>query len=187
MIRFNELRITSDNKLVIDAEVKGDTYYDNVYIDRVIIDNQSTFLMSGPSSTPIYEYSFADDVNEKSVNMILDNSNMLADMRGDLLFIYIITKGTPSPDTPCGMDNTITMGIAYYEQTILSNYLNYMKEIGRDCAVPRGFIDYFLKVEAFKLSIETGNYTQAIAYWNKFFKGQVVTITNFNCGCNGTS
>lgn len=187
MIRFNELKISSDGKLFIDAEVKGDAYYDNVYIDKVIIDNQNTFLISGPSSTPIYEYSFADTSKEKSVNLVLDNSNMRVDMKGDLLFVYIITKGAPSMDTPCGMDNTITLCIAYYEQTILSTYLSYIKEISRPCQVPKGFIDYYMKVKAFELAIEVGNYTEAIQLWNKFFKNQATQVNNFKCGCNGIS
>lgn len=187
MIRFNELKISSHGKLFLDAEVKGDTYYDNVYIDKVIIDNQDSFLMSGPSSTPIYEYSFADASKEKAVSLVLDNSNMLADMKGDILFVYIITKGTPSMDTPCGMDNTITLGITYNEQTILNNYLTYIKEVGRNCHVPKGFIDYFLKVKAFELAIEVGNYTEAISLWRRFFKGQATEVINFKCGCNGIS
>ena len=142
MIRFNELKISSDGKLFIDAEVKGDVYYDNVYIDKVIIDNQNTFLISGPSSTPIYEYSFADASKEKTVNLVLDNSNMMADMRGDLLFVYIVTKGAPSMDTPCGMDNTITMCIAYYEQTILGTYLNYIKEVNQTSSLTIYFTFY---------------------------------------------
>lgn len=187
MIRFNELKISSNGKLFIDAEVKGDAYYDNVYIDKVIIDNQDSFLISGPSSTPIYEYSFADNSKEKAVNLVLDNSNMVADMKGDMMFVYIITKGAPSIDTPCGMDNTITLGIAYSEQTILNSYLTYIKEIGRHCQVPKGFIDYFLKVKAFELAIEVGNYTEAISLWRRFFKDQAAGITNFKCGCNGIS
>ena len=57
MIQFNELRITPDGKkLVIDASVKDLNYYNNVYIDAVIIDTQNTYVSSGPSSKPIFYY-----------------------------------------------------------------------------------------------------------------------------------
>ncbi len=186
MIRFNNLSINASGQLLIDAQVKGDSYFDNVYIDKVIIDTQKTFLTGGPSETPVYTYTFDEEVNAKEVNLVLDSSDMLVNIKHDLLFIYIVTKGAPSMDTPCGMDNYITLGIAYYQQTILGTFLNYMKEIENNCAVPKHFIDYYLRIKAFELSIDTGNYTQAIIYWNKFFINNTTISSNSNCGCNGT-
>ena len=49
MINFKELRISEcDNSLIIDVEVKDDSYYENIYIDQIIIDTQDTYLGSGP-------------------------------------------------------------------------------------------------------------------------------------------
>ena len=60
MIQFNELRITPDGKkLVIDASVKDLNYYNNVYIDAVIVDTQNTYVSSGPSSKPVFYYEVA--------------------------------------------------------------------------------------------------------------------------------
>ena len=66
MIQFNTLKITQDGKnLIINASVKNLSYYTNVLIGSIIIDNQDTYSVSGPSSNPIYEHSFADnDVNK---------------------------------------------------------------------------------------------------------------------------
>lgn len=49
MIQFNKLSIDSNN-LYIDVQVKEDSYYKNVYLDRLYIDNQDSFIQSGPSS-----------------------------------------------------------------------------------------------------------------------------------------
>ena len=54
MIKFNELRISADGKLHLEAQVRDESYFDNVYIDKIIIDNQDTFTISGQSSTPIF-------------------------------------------------------------------------------------------------------------------------------------
>ena len=185
MIKFNELRISADWKLHLDAQVRDESYFDNVYIDKIIIDNQDTFTISGPSSTPIFSYTFSKGT--KTVSFALDSSDLMFHT-SDVLFVYITTTGTPSPDTPCGMDNAVTMAIAYYEGTIYHSYLGYIKEIGNNCVVPRGFIDYYFKVQAFKLALEIGNYTEAIRIWNKFFKSQSTVITSSGkCSCNGTS
>ena len=58
MVHFNELTITPDGKyLIIDVSVLSETYYKDIYIDSVVIDNQNTYLSSGPSSEPVYSYS----------------------------------------------------------------------------------------------------------------------------------
>ena len=39
MMQFNELRITPDKKhLIIDVQVQEMRYYENVYLDTIIID-----------------------------------------------------------------------------------------------------------------------------------------------------
>ena len=58
MIHFNELRVTPDRKsLIIDVVVRNEKYFDNVYLDKIVIDNQDTYVDTGmPSSSPIYEH-----------------------------------------------------------------------------------------------------------------------------------
>ena len=41
MIVFNNIRISQDDKYItIDAEIENNKYYENMYIDSVIIDTQ---------------------------------------------------------------------------------------------------------------------------------------------------
>ena len=57
MIVFNNIRISQDDKYItIDAEIENNKYYENMYIDSVIIDNQDTFSPNGPSNNPVYTY-----------------------------------------------------------------------------------------------------------------------------------
>lgn len=63
MVRFNQLNITPDGlKVIIDVSVKEDSYYQDVYLQSIVIDTQDTYSTSGPSSTPVYkkELSYED-------------------------------------------------------------------------------------------------------------------------------
>lgn len=57
MIVFEELRVTNDGEnLIINARVRKEPYYDNVYIDKVIVDTEETYIEGGPSSNAVYQY-----------------------------------------------------------------------------------------------------------------------------------
>ena len=52
MIRFATLKVSGEcRQLVIDASIEAYSFYDDVYIDSVVIDTQDTFMTSGPSSS----------------------------------------------------------------------------------------------------------------------------------------
>ena len=51
MIHYNNLYITEDSKyLVIDVAIDEDSTYDDVYLDRIAIDTQDTYITNGPSN-----------------------------------------------------------------------------------------------------------------------------------------
>ena len=124
MIQFNTLKITQDGKnLIINASVKNLSYYTNVLIGSIAIDNQDTYSASGPSSNPIYRHSFAgkdlvtneDIAGLKNISITVSAKELLdnnGDLNDDILYVYLIAVGTPSADTPCGMDNVNTLGVA---------------------------------------------------------------------------
>ena len=213
MVDFNELRVSPDRKnLIIDVSIKDLSYYENVYIDSIIIDTQDTYIPSGPSNSPIFTYEVVSNVTpvyslpdcgcnqvqdyidkencfetsnneEKRVRLELDNTALDNHLKGNLFFVYVITKGTPSSDTPCNMDNTINLGVTADTYPIYTNMLNSLKELG-SCGTPKLFTDAFLRFKAFELSIKTGQYSQVINYWNKYFKSLDIP-NNTNCSCNG--
>ena len=74
MIKFTELRDQKE-RLIIVAEVREIAdYYDNVYIDEILIDTQDTFVTSGPSANVIYS-SGTIPGNQKKVTLSLSVNN----------------------------------------------------------------------------------------------------------------
>ncbi|MBQ7430742.1 MAG: hypothetical protein IJV29_18850 [Butyrivibrio sp.] len=193
MIHFNQLTISPDGQhLTIDVSVLSEAYYKNVYIDSIIIDNQDTYVGSGPSSKPVYSYSVPDRTSkltkktysQKHIRLDLTSADLNLD---GLLFVYVRTKGTPSADTPCGMDNITTMGTVSNMYPFYQQAMNYIKELANNCSVPQNFTDYILRLKALELSVRTGNYPDAINYYNRFFSGKAKSsIRKGGCNCGNT-
>ena len=196
MIQFNTLKITQDGKnLIINASVKNLSYYTNVLIGSIIIDNQDTYSANGPSNNPIYKHSFAGNdlvTNEnilgyKNISITISAKELLdnnGDLNDDILYVYLIAVGTPSADTPCGMDNVNTLGVALNLRPIYNNGMSYIKQVESTCEIPKDFINFILRYKALDLALKTENYIQANKYWNKFFKNNnVVSLNTNSCGC----
>ena len=190
MVHFNELRITSDGQhLIIDVSVLSESYYKNVYIDSIVIDNQDTYVGSGPSSNPVYSYYVPNGVSQltkktysqKHVRLVLTPNDL--PLNG-LLFVYVRAKGTPAADTPCGLDNITTLGTVTNMYPFYQQAMNYIGELASNCSIPQNFTDYIIKLKGLELAIRTGNYPDAIKYFNKFFKNKSdVVIRKGGCGC----
>lgn len=131
----------------------------------------------------IYENSNFINIDTKRFKAVIDLDRF--DLKGNnLLFIRIKTKGTPSPDTPCGEDNVYTLGVVTNLYPMYQQAFNYIKELSNTCSVPQNFINFILQYKAFQLAVKTGHYTEAIKYWRRFF-GKIKNVETPNCGCNG--
>lgn len=188
MVHFNELCI-KDGHLIIDVSVLDGLYYDSVYLDSIVIDNQDTYTGGTPSSTPVYQYTVPDiesrftgqSVSQKHVRLALDSSDVdIADM----LFVYVRTKGAPSPDTPCGLDKDTTLGVVVDMLPYYTQGMQYLSELGDRCAVPSGFMDFILETKALELCMRTGNYIKAIGYFKNFKTGAAAPAGGCGCGNN---
>lgn len=191
MVEFKELRVTPDgSKLIVEVAVIDLPYYENVFIDAIVIDNQDTYVPDGPSENPLYFKRIEDNLNiitkeitgEKWTRLEIKSKD-IGTITGNLFFVYVIAKGVPTEDTPCGMDNIMTTGVVanlypFYRSTIYD-----MKGIENDCIIPKRFIDKILRFKALTLSIRTGHYTQAIKYWNKFFVNIKDSSLINKCSC----
>lgn len=218
MINITQCRIDQECKhLIVDAEVDNLTYYDNIYIDSVIIDTQKTYTADYPSSNPVFTRSYSYDnpavytieenshVNTdenckcgnvysskaegvKKVSLILDSQDLVgADINNDIFIVYIVASGVPSYTTPCGMDKSFVCSVAVNLKPIYMQAMNYIKELDSECTIPRSFIDMILKLKAFELSLKTGNYQMAFKQWSKLLFNKTKTVSVKNCGCNGTN
>lgn len=184
MIIIEELQVTKDAKnLIIGARVRKDRYYTDVYIDKIIIDTEETYVEGGPSKSPIYSKQL--EGNNKEVNLSLDKLDLGVHPYNHLFFVYITVKGTPSSDTPCGMDNVNTLGVTMYSGDYYKTFMSYIKEMNNTCQVPQGLIDTILRYKALNASIDSGHYIQGIKYFNKWFSGKTTLPITSNCGCNG--
>ena len=186
MIVFDELRVTKDAEyLIIDARVRKEDYYKDVYIDKIVIDTEETYSEGGQSSNPVYSYSPEGD--NKSIRLILNINELqhLTSLKNHLLFVYAVAKGTPASNTPCGLDNINTLGVTTYMGDFYNYFMQNIKEVGQSCSVPQNFINALLRWEALNVSIDSGHYTQGIKYFNDWFKDGVKETVNVNCGCNG--
>lgn len=216
MITFNQLSITPNGCLVIDASIDSSSYFDDVEIDSIVIDSQDTYIPNGPSSNPIYVKEFiSTDVDKtysipekcicnpvlededksycfthggdktKNIRLIISEQELGVSTRNTMLFVYVIARGYPSPDTPCGYDNSKIMGVVVNLYPYYQSMMAGVKEIDDYCTVPKYFINNILRFKAIELSIKTGNYIQAIKYWKKFFSSNIVRSTFKHCGCYG--
>nr|DAF24890.1 MAG TPA: hypothetical protein [Crassvirales sp.] len=183
MIQFNELRISqSGDRLIIDVSVKDLEYYTNVYLSEILIDTQDTYTESGPSSKAI---SKKIENNLKSIRLELSTADMLPSLQDNMFFVWVKTKGTPAINTPCGEDNTLTLGVTIALYPLYQQAFGYIKELGKECATPKGFINFILQLKALQLAVRTGHYIQAIKYWEKFFRGLKKDVVTNKCGCYG--
>lgn len=194
MIDFNDSRISEDGKkIILDINIKDIEYYDNMYIERVVIDSHDTFTPSGPSSNFIYEWEDPSPiivngqlVNRRFLRLELSSSDIDGiSLNNNMFYIYVIAGGIPSPNTPCGMDNKISMRVVFDYGPIYRNSIYFFNELSKQCDTPQGLINQILQLNALELSLITRHYTQANKFWNKFFKNNKSNISSNNCRCNG--
>ena len=121
----------------------------------------------------------------KNVRLELSIQDLKVSPCSTMFFVYVKSKGTPSTDTPCGFGKDQILGTVINLQPIYKQTLKYLKEVECDCNIPKGFIDMILKLKAIELCVRTGNYPQAIKYWNKFFINNNCKSPTSDCGCYG--
>ena len=206
---IDQLRI-SDNgkKLFLDVHVNTHTYFENVYLDYIVIkkssqvsetsvNNASITLNSfGVPTNPeeyVFYHKFTGNVKEyHTVISPVDSEISLAcsdtTFSKDLYFVYIVTKGTPDSCTPCTLDEQTTLGVTFDESLLYQKVMDYTKSLTADCTIPVGFTDLILLWNAFKASVETEHWCAAIKFYNMLFDENLSTSSGSlskPCGCNG--
>lgn len=121
----------------------------------------------------------------KEVHLVVDKSDIKANLSKDMLYVYFHVTGTPLSNTPCRLDETYTLGVTFNEGAIYNRMMDYTKEIMNTCEVPRGFIDMILQLEAIKAAIETENYASANKFYNRLINAKSSNTSSINCGCYG--
>lgn len=184
MVEFNKLIVLPcDQGIYLDVNVLDMQYFENVYLDSIIIDTQDTFDSNGPSKSPVYTYTVEGD--KKNIQLTIKASELLVNnMNNTMFFVYIVTKGDFTADVPCGCDSRFTLGVCVNTEPIYNRSIKLLQEAYDTCNVPRYLIDFILRFEAFKLCLKTRNFTMAIAYWKRFWN-MIEPIKNNKCYCYG--
>ncbi len=205
MIIFDQLRISDDGKrMYVNAHVNKAQFFSNISIDTITIMTSDKVSETSPGiPTEDYIYTKKIEGEERELHLVLEASDFVktwetdakamafrqTDMSNALFFVYIKCKGTPGACTPCRLDEETTLGVTFDENILYQRVMSYTKELVRDCCnVPVGFIDFILLWNAFKASVETEHYIQAIKFFNMLF--DIVdddghkSITK-GCGCHG--
>lgn len=179
MVKFTRIKLSEDKKyLNIGVKIDGSSYFSNVYINSIKIDDVKSY------GTDYHVYTNKLSSNVKSYTWVIPVSEILTSLSNNMLFITIETVGEPSFDCPCGADINKVTGVFADVCSILNNIHNYTKELNSTCELPTGFINYFLLYKAYEYSLKSCNYDKAVKYWNKLHNTQSVKLTN-KCNCNG--
>lgn len=209
MIHYNNLYITEDGKyLVIDVAIDEDSTYDDVYLYRIAIDTQDTYITNGPSNNAKIIFLDEGDIEKPSMNGIGEVKNSGKDIKKvkhtkltlsakdlgvnlnkDMLFIYSTASGFIPGDKPDVIkyitDTILNVVVNTYE--VYKSIIPLIKEIGELCKDPISFIDRELQIKAVEYSIKNSNYLLAIKYWKKYFMDNTITSSSNKCNCNGNS
>ena len=211
MVIFNDLRISEDSEyLVVDVSIEDSDFYKDVTIESVVIDNQDTYIVNGPSENPVYKttviynpelvhsqgnkfedpvrvedksYCYCYDENKQNVVLTIPKSKLGGCLKNNIFFVYIITAGEVLPDTPKEFipNSNIAIGVVYNKLLFYLKAITYLDELNKRCSIPKKLIDYILKLKALELNVTTGNYTQVAKYWNKYFKVNNNGTNNSSC------
>lgn len=155
---------------------------DGVYVKTITEDDSSDVATEDAGNVYLYKRRFSIRISASDLN--------LSDLNSNIFFIYISVGGTMDASSiPCGYDSSYELGILYNLRPIYDAGMGYVKALADDCVIDQNFIDYILRLDAFNLSIDTGNFNQAIDYWQKYITqtgSKTSTInTTSKCGCHG--
>ena len=203
MVIFDQLRI-SDNgsRMYIDVHVNAAKPFSNVYLDKIVIMTADKVSETAPEvplkdgdgkyTDYIYYAEFNDGLKEASLVLTPNDFNIgftKANLSNDLFFVYIKCKrnGVPSDCCiPCRLDEETTLGITFDEKLLHQKVMGYTKDLVQDCSVPHAFIDFILRWNAFKSSVETEHWIQALKFYKLLFDDNGGSFKGIKrCGCHG--
>lgn len=194
MIIFDRLQISDSGRMLyMDVHVNKAGFFNNIYIDKVIIQTKDQVSETDPllpGSEHIYELTAEDNTKELhlALNANTDFEAVYQTLSDKLLFVYVVCKGVPDPCTPCRLDEMTTLGVTFDEALLYQKVMQYTRELNETCKIAKNFLDLILLWNGFKAAIETEHYLVAIDFWKRMFskKYGLMGLNNSKpCGCHG--
>lgn len=188
MVIFKKLELnTEGTEIELRANVRIESYFDNVYIKSIKVDTQDTYVEGGaPSQNAITVADYGDNSEIKSVDLhltSLDLNNL--DLLKNFFIFYIQAVGTPSPDVPCGHDKEYNIGVVYNKPAIYAQGMNLIKSLGNNCEVSTDMMNFIAQTEGLDYALKTGNLPEAVSLWENFFSEMKTPAITNRCCCNG--
>lgn len=193
MVSINEFVIARDAKyLYLKASIDDMEYFENVFIDyleftlhKVVNGTIETSTIELNPDGTLHTESLETEV--KNVDLTLTPQDLgLSDFQTPVIEVKVYTKGYPSADTPCGMDEEYVVGITYNESVLYDKGLSFIHQVGQNCNIPDDFINWILSSSAFDLALKSGNMNDALSWWLRLTSNRSNGYSrNSNCGCHG--
>ena len=193
MVSINEFVIARDAKyLYLKASIDDMEYFENVFIDYLEFTLHK--VVNGTIETSTIElnpdgtlHTEPLETEVKNVDLTLTPQDLgLSDFQTPVIEVKVYTKGYPSADTPCGMDEAYVVGITYNESVLYDKGLSFIHQVGQDCNIPDDFINWILSSSAFDLALKSGNMNDALSWWLRLTSNRSNGYSrNSNCGCHG--
>ena len=194
MIQFNELRVDSNKNLIVDASILDITE------DPTHLITFESIKVGFDTDSELDEY--IDNIEDDSIfprkdydstsgNPVLRGFRMVLDLNTfekTNSLIYVKLEADVSAVDITGTDctlNTSIEGYTYDKCLLMNKVFDYIKATDGTCDNLDNYANYIVKVNGLQLAAESGNFTLASLYWNKFFanNSNVGLISNTGCGC----
>lgn len=195
---IDQLRISDDGRrMYINVHVNKAEPFNGVYLENITIMTADKVSETNPGSpTEDYIYSKTFDAGTESAALELIPSRDFneqytrPDMGNTLFFVYVTTNWDNRSGSdcciPCRLDELTTVGVTFDEKLLHQKVMEYTRDLVQDCSVPHDFIDFILRWNAFKSSVETEHWIQALKFYKLLFDDAGSTFTGIKrCGCHG--
>ena len=187
MLRFNELRIDSQNNLIVDVEMNQVSFdpsgLSGVSDIQIGFGSDSTFVINYDADTikhsPLFEC-YQSDGHLRRIKGIIPLNDQT--YNNELIYVHVDIE-SEIVDIPCSFKQSIE-DYTYNKCLLYSKVFDYIKQTMNLCYDIDAYANYIVQIKGLELAIESGNFFLANKYWNKFFINTPVLQTS-NCGCNG--
>lgn len=147
------------------------------------------YKIAGTIREEIIPESSSTYYDKKRIQLTINSESLLdlSNFNESLFYVYVETVDSEDLEL-----KKYSLGVTFNTYNIYNKSLNFVKELGINCIIPRNFIDFILQFEALKASVESNHYVEANKIFSRLYKTFGVidsanSPTYNNCnyyGCN---
>lgn len=185
MVIFNELRITEDGScLIADCQIANASVFSEMYIDKILLVNYNDAVLDDIQSSKHVVIFDGESVRKRRsrVRLYVEDSALTGTsleytgFKNGLFYVVVLCTGEMQDSVETlasGTDSAVGIGVVpdwkvFYEKGM--QYVSYALSGAHTHKFAKGFEDYILLWNAFKLSISTGDLNSVSKLWAKFLR-----------------